>query len=289
MKKGVFITSPRLGRIEHTYPWQKAGVIIADRETELPRENGLLTFRRFFSVKKTVKRAVLRATALGIFDVCINGERIGDEELKPGWTDYRLRVFEFEYDITAMVREENVLTAAVSNGWWSGRISYGFYGYKRPAFCAEIELEYNDGECEIIASDESFYSCVQGPVMFADLWDGEYYDATRNFDVNNPNFEKSVIFDGFNGEIAPHVGEPVRVKNHLERRPDSAIVYNGTVDDGSDFGGISVVSQRRANECFPCRISAGDRVILDMGQNIVGRPRLLLRAARGTKINVYFA
>jgi hypothetical protein len=93
MKKGVFITCPLLGKVAHTYPWQKAGELIADRETELPREKGLLTFRRFFSAKKAVRRATLRATALGIFDVSINGERIGDEELKPGWTDYRLRVF----------------------------------------------------------------------------------------------------------------------------------------------------------------------------------------------------
>ena len=289
MKKGVFITCPSLDEVSHAYPWQKAGELIADRETELPREKGLLTFRRFFSAKKAVRRATLRATALGIFDVSINGERIGDEELKPGWTDYRLRVFEFEYDITAMVREENVLTASVSNGWWSGRISYGFYGYKSPAFCAEIELEYEDGECEVIASDESFDSCVQGPVMFADIWDGEYYDATRNFDVNNPNFEKSVIFDGFNGEIVPHVGEPVRVRHFLERKPLSLTVYNGIRNDGSDFGEICAVVQRNGAECLPCRISRGESAIIDMGRNMVGRPHLLLRAARGTKISIYFA
>jgi len=289
MKKGVFITYPSLGRVTHAYPWQKAGGLLAERETELPRENGILTFRRFFSAEKKVLSATLRATALGIFDVSINGERVGKEELKPGWTDYRVRVFEFEYDVTSLIRRENVLTAAVSNGWWSGRISYGFYGYKSPAFCAEVELEYEDGEIEIIASDESFYSCVHGPVMFADIWDGEYYDATQQFDINAPAFEKSVIFDGFTGRIVPHVGEPVRVRSFLERKPVSLTVYNGTEAEGSDYGKISVVSETGAENCFPCHIAGSERIILDMGQNIVGRPRICLRAARGTKISIYFA
>ena len=289
MKKGVFITCPSLGKVEHTYPWQKAGELLADRETELPREKGLLTFKRFFIVKKAVCKATLRATALGIFDVSINGERVGKEELKPGWTDYRVRVFEFEYDVTTIMRKENVLTATVSNGWWSGRISGGFYGYKSPALCAEIELEYADGEREIIASDESFYSCVQGPVMFADIWDGEYYDATQKFDINNPAFEKSVKFEGFTGKIVPHVGEPVRVRTFLERKPVSLTAYNGTEADGSDFGKISVFDQKSGEDCFPYSIAGEKRVILDMGQNIVGRPRICLRAARGTKISIYFA
>ena len=289
MKKGVFITCPSMDKVTHAYPWQKAGKAIATREAELPRENGILTFRRFFRAKKQVRRATLRATALGIFEVSINGERIGKEELKPGWTDYRLRVFEFAYDVTPLICGENVLTASVSNGWWSGRISYGFYGYKSPAFCAEVELEYEDGESEIIASDESFYSCVQGPVMFADIWDGEYYDATQKFDVNAPAFENSVRFEGFEGKIVPHVGEPVRVREFLERKPVSLTVYNGTEADGSHYGKISAVSQKSGGACFPCRITRGESVILDMGQNIVGRPRICLRAARGTKISVYFA
>ena len=288
MKRGVFITSPLLGKVVHAYPWQKAGAILSGRETELPSEKGLLTFRRFFRAEKAVKRAVLRATALGIFDVCINGERVGAEELKPGWTDYRVRVFEFEYDVTALIREENVLTAAVSNGWWSGRISYGFYGYKSPAFCAEIELEYEDGESEIIASDESFDSCVQGPVTFADIWDGEYFDATKKFDIDHKGFQSSVRFDGFTGQIVPHVGEPVRVRKHLERAPVSATVYSGTEGDGSDYGKIRVISSGET-DIFPCRISGTESVILDMGKNMVGRPRICLSATRGTKITVYFA
>ena len=90
-----------------------------------------------------------------------------------------MRVFEYEYDVTDYLGTENIITVQVSTGWWSGRVSMGFYGYKKPAFCGEIEIEYADGTDEIIASDENFESAVCGPVMFADLWDGEYYDATK--------------------------------------------------------------------------------------------------------------
>ena len=289
MKKGVFITNPSAKEVRHAYPWQKTGALSALRGLDVPEEEGLLTFCRAFECKKAVKRATSRATALGIFDMSINGVRIGGDELKPGWTDYRVRVFEFEYDVTHMIKRENLFTAAVANGWWAGRISGGFYGYGKPAFCGEIELEYEDGTAELIASDESFLSCVQGPVMYADIWDGEYYDATKKLDAQNPKFESSVIYNDFRGVISPHMGEPVRVRTTLERKPLSATVYCGTEEDGSSFGKIKVISQKSCEGCEKLRLAAGESVILDMGQNMVGRPRLRLRAARGTKVRIYFA
>jgi len=289
MKKGVFITNPSIKPIEHAYSWQKTGALYAAREIDVPREDGLLTFCRRFSLDKTVKRATLRATALGIFDVHINGVRIGTEELKPGWTDYRVRVFEFEYDVTEHMRTENVLTATVANGWWCGRISGGFYKCKTPAFCCEIEIEYADGTCLMIASDESFLSCVQGPVMYADIWDGEYYDATEKFDVNTPKFENSVRHEGFCGSITPHIGEPVRVRRRLCRTPVSAFAFRGVRSNGTYYGEIATLWEKRGAGCERVCLGSGESLILDMGQNMVGRPRIAIRAKRGTKIRLYFA
>ena len=289
MKKGVFITNPSMKPVAHTYSWQKAGALYAVRDIDVPREEGLLTFCRRFSLAKAAKRATLRATALGIFDVYINGERIGDEELKPGWTDYRVRVFEFEYDITEHMRTDNVLTATVANGWWCGRISGSFYKYRTPAFCCEIEIEYDDGTFGMIASDESFLSCVQGPVMYADIWDGEYYDATEKFDVNNPKFESSVRIEGFGGSITPHIGEPVRVKKELCRTPVSAIAFRRIVSNGTYYGEIDAHWEKRCAGCERVRLASCESLILDMGQNMVGRPCISLRAKRGTKIRLYFS
>lgn len=244
-----------------------------------------------------MKRAVLRATALGIFDMELNGRRVGRksdggmvyDELKPEWTDYRMRVFEYEYDVTDYLGTENILTVQVSTGWWSGRVSMGFYGYKKTAFCGEIEIEYADGTGEIIASDENFESAVCGPVMFADLWDGEYYDATKKNASESTIFEKSVKFEDFTGKIVPHFGPYVRVLTSFTRCPISAVVYDGVKDNGSTYGEINAVSRRVGENCEKTLLRAGHTLLLDMGQNMVGRPKFKLSAKRGTKIYFGFA
>ncbi|MGN1095948.1 MAG: family 78 glycoside hydrolase catalytic domain [Eubacteriales bacterium] len=297
MKKGFFITCRDFPGVKHDHPWQKEGQLFNAREYELPKEEGLISFRKVFSLRQKVHRATICATALGIFDMYLNGERIGEntpdgkiyDELKPGWTDYRMRVFEFTYDITDMIKEENTFIASVAPGWWSGRISHSIYGMKNPAFCGEIEIEYDDGTKELIASDESFESAIAGPVLFADIWDGEYYDARKKWSSCEPDWQSAVKFDGFTGKIVSHIGPTVRMRSFLNRRPCSAITYRGTDDDGSDFGKLHITGKRVGNDCEKMILSAGNGLILDMGQDMVGRPKIELKAPRGTKIDIYFS
>ncbi len=294
MKKGIFITNSSMNHVENKYPWQvKHAAILEGRTIDLPAE-GLLTFRRKFKCEKEVKRAIIRATALGVFDMEINGERIGNrtengvvfDELKPEWTDYRLRVFEYEYDITDSIRKENTFISRVGVGWWSGRISFGFYGYKKPAFCCEIELEYADGTSEIIASDEDFETAFCGPVMYADLWEGEYYDATKKDEPETAVYEKPAVYTEFTGEIVPHFGPYVRVRPELERHPLSAVVYDSVKENGTTYGEINVTSRRIGKNCEKMILKAGDTLVLDMGQNMVGRPKFRISAEKGTKIRL---
>lgn len=262
---------------------------------------GLLTLRRFFDCHYAVKRATLRATALGIFDLYLNDRRVGIktdrgtvyDELKPGWTDYRCRVFAFTYDITDMLREENCFVAQVSAGWWAGRISFGFYGFKVPAFSGEIEIEYEDGTVELYATgEEGWDASVCGPVLTADIWDGEYYDARMPRPCDFPGAYPWVaarVSEDFTGKVVDPVGPPIRVRECCNRVPGSAVVHRGVDEDGSEFGRIHVLSRRVGAGCEAGVLKAGDSMILDMGQNMVGRPLLRLRAARGTTVKVYFA
>lgn len=302
MKKAVFITHSALKPVFYEKPWRRpGGRIYNSKALDLIPEDGLLTVMRAFSCKKQLKCATVRATALGIFDLTMNGQRIGTftpegntvyDELKPGWTDYRCRVFEFSYDITRLIQEKNCFTAQVSKGWWSGRISNGFYGYKVPAFCGEIEIEYQDGTIDLFATDESWDVSICGPVMITDIWDGEYYDARIAHPSSAPevhNWVKAVRSHDFEGVIQDHIGPPIRVQDHLARRPLSAVLHCGTEDDGSEFGKIHVLSKKIGLNCECTTIQQGESLTLDMGQNMVGRPKFTIRASEGTKITLYVA
>ena len=134
MKKAVFITHPELKPVVYEHPWHKQGRVFNNKSLDLPPENGLLTLLTFFDCKKPVKKATVTATALGIFDLTLNNQRVGVstpdgkvfDELKPGWTDYRYRVFQFTYDITDFVHEgENRLTLYAEDDLRSGKQPYG--------------------------------------------------------------------------------------------------------------------------------------------------------------------
>ena len=111
-------------------------------------------FRKEFTAKKKVKRATIYATALGIYELYLNGRRVGDARFAPGWTDYHQRAYYKTYDVTPLVQTGgNALGAWLGDGWYSGYIGFGLltgigtehvgrntYG-KTPALMAQLETE----------------------------------------------------------------------------------------------------------------------------------------------------
>ncbi len=259
---------------------------------------GLLNAKKTFSIDKSnVKKVIIRATALGVFDMFLNGNRVGADkdgyadEYKPGWTDYRIRVYEYEYDVTDLCDKENLFVAEVSEGWWSGRISFNMYGARPLAFAAEIEIENKDGSKEIIGSDETWETCIGGPVQRASIWDGEYYDSTIPRPSISPekyNWEKAVKYE-YEGQILKKVGPSVRVKKDLCRRPYSAVKYHGTIDNGTTYGEINAIDKKVGTNCEKNVLKAGEVLLMDMGQEIVGRPVIEVKAPHGTKVKIHIA
>lgn len=300
MKKAIFISNPIDVKRTYEHPWhRKGGMLYNSKELDFEPRDGQVLYMHTFSPRCAVKKATIRATALGIFELFLNGERVGTrtdcgkiiyDELKPTWTDYRSRVFEYEYDITTAVRGDNMLMAEVSCGWWSGRISFGIYGFKPSAFCGEIEIEYADGTTEIIY--DGWKTAIGGRVRTADIWDGEYYDARVADPAVYPEtleWTAAVPAEGLTCEIVPPVCENIRRRTDLTRVPQSAVVHCGTVDNGTDYGEINVISKRVGDGCEKITLKAGQSVILDFGQNMVGRPEITVRAPRDTVIQGYFA
>ena len=133
-------------------------------------------FRKEFTTKGTIRRATVRATAAGIMELWFNGERIGDDFFMPGWTEYGKRFYYLTYDVTKMVKAGgNCLGAILGDGW------YGLHhnGRGRLRLKAQLEVEYADGTREVLPSDSAWKATFRGPILMADFYQGESYDARR--------------------------------------------------------------------------------------------------------------
>ena len=139
--------------------------------------------KRFWTGEKKVKAARAYMTACGIYEGSINGDRIGEFCLAPGITDYRKRVQYQTADITdKIIQGKNEVFFMLADGWYRGSVgAWGMKNYygSETKLLAQIEITYEDGEVQVICTDESFEWTNEGPIRFADNKDGENYDARR--------------------------------------------------------------------------------------------------------------
>ena len=148
-----------------------------------PVTHAVTRLRREFSLRRgKVRRARLYETALGLYEAHLNGVRVGRDQLAPGWTDYRTRVQYQTHDVTELVRSGggNALGVYLAPGWYAGNVGmFGPHQYgEHPALLAQLEVEYADGSSQRVVSDTG-WSASTGPVVSADLLDGETYDARQ--------------------------------------------------------------------------------------------------------------
>ncbi len=166
------------------YRWEgeaRSTTVAENKNASFP-QSPVPYLRKTFIASKPVASARLYATALGIYETFLNGKKIGDHELAPGWTDYSKRVLYQTYDVTSQVAAgNNTLGAVVAPGWFAGRAGLfharAFWG-KTPALLAQLEINYTDGTTDRIVSDGSWQR-HDGPILSTDMMDGEHYDATK--------------------------------------------------------------------------------------------------------------
>ncbi|HOW66992.1 MAG TPA: family 78 glycoside hydrolase catalytic domain [Candidatus Paceibacterota bacterium] len=138
--------------------------------------------RKSFSLSAAVRRATAYASGLGLYELRLNGHRVGDQLLAPEWTSYRRRVQYQTYDVTPFLRPgENTAGALLGEGWYAGRLMVvGPFPYgTHPRFLLQLEIELVDGSRKTIVTDDSWRSTLDGPVRAAGIYDGETYDARR--------------------------------------------------------------------------------------------------------------
>ena len=190
-------------------------------------------FLREFSLKKPVKRARLYASARGVYDATLNGYRSEDFILAPGMTDYRKRIQYQTYDVTALLTEKNRVELRLADGWFRGSsAAYGVvnvYG-SQTSVTAQLEVVYEDRTMETISTDSSWAWCNDGPIRFADLKDGEVYDARL-----------SPSYGGKAREVAPPKNVALCTSDNVpvreQERLDARLLPGNVLDFGQNIAG----------------------------------------------------
>ena len=174
-------------------------------------------YEKAFAVEKPVKEARLYCTALGVYRLLLNDAPVSSYVLAPGWTVYRDRLQVQCYDVTALLKKENRLTALVGRGWYSSRLGWidKIVEERRNApkgLLLELQLTYEDGSEEVIASDESFLVRPSN-ILFSEIYDGEKFDAS--FDPETVSPVPAVCFDYGYETLIPQEGEEIREQERI--------------------------------------------------------------------------
>ena len=163
--------------------WQ-AQFITAEKEEDIVKSKGTYV-RKQISRRGRVKEAFACTTALGLYQLYINGKKVGEDELTPGWTSYNKHLCYQTYDVTAYLQEgANALGASLAAGWFKGLVGFKGLGRRRnhygdySAFLLQMVVRYEDGSEEVFVTDASWMG-TESPVIFAEIYDGEIYDARR--------------------------------------------------------------------------------------------------------------
>lgn len=217
-------------------------------------EQGCPVFKKKFTVSKSIKSATIQITALGVYRALINNQQIGSEVLTPGWTNYKYRLQYQTYDVTSQIREQNTITITVGRGWYSSPMP-GWIDteekrqryQQKPAVIAMLVIEYENGEQEIVGTDQS-WQVSAGKTRFSEIYDGEYFDAT----FDECNWAKVAEYSGKLPILVSQIGENIKEQEQI----------------------------------FPKQIfrDNNDSVVIDFGQEVTGYVEIELTANFGDKV-----
>jgi len=222
--------------------------------------------RHEFKAKGAVERARAYVTSHGLYEMQINGQRVGDQVFTPGWTSYNKRLQYQTFDVTSLIKAgDNAVGVMLGNGWYRGFLAWqdrrNIYG-ERLALLCQIQITYKDGKEELVGTDGS-WKAATGPVLMSEIYHGETYDA---------RLEKA-------GWATPGFADGSWTKVKVaEHRKDDLIAPAGP-------------PVRKVEELKPVKVlktPAGETVV-DLGQNMVGWVRLKAQGPAGTTITLRHA
>jgi len=244
----------------------KASWIEPDLPEDVKTSGPAPMLRHEFKAKGGVERARAYVTSHGLYEMQLNGQRVGDQVFTPGWTSYNKRLQYQTYDVTSLIKSgDNAIGVTLGNGWYRGFLAWqdrrNIYGDRLALLC-QIKITYKDGREEIVGTDGSWKAST-GPILMSEIYHGETYDAR----LEKAGWATAGFADGgwSNVKVADH-------------RKDDLIAPAGP-------------PVRRMEELKPVKVlktPAGETVV-DLGQNMVGWVRLKAQGPAGTTITLRHA
>lgn len=192
---------------------------------------GGTVYLKNFRCAAKAEKAILKITALGVYEAKLNGERVGDFILAPGWTSYLNRLQVQSYDVTNLLKTENSLEVTVGQGWRAianKRDGSDFLGYRDTALIAELTIVYADGTAESIVTDSS-WTARESKLRYTNIYDGDIYDAT----FKAGSARHCICVDLEKDMLIPQEGE--KIVEH-ERMPALQIIKTPAGETVIDFG-----------------------------------------------------
>lgn len=250
--------------------WLNDGRPTPASDAEFYKEDPAPRFRREFRVQKPLVRARLYISGLGYYQASLNGNRVGDHVLDPGWTNFGKKVFYSVYDVTRQLQAgKNCLGVELGNGWYNPlplRL-FGSFNLRdhlaigRPRFIAQLRLDYQDGSSETVASDEK-WRVGSGPVRRNNIYLGEWFDAQQE----TPGWDRV----GFNDSAWAAPGVAAEPIGRLEAQPLPPVRAT------EEWSAVKVTEPRPGV------------LIYDCGKNFAGWVRVKHALPRGTVVHLRY-
>jgi alpha-L-rhamnosidase len=223
--------------------------------------------RHTFDVGKQIKSARLYATALGAYELFLNGKRVGQDVLAPGWTDYRERVFYQTYDVTAMLgNAKNAIAALLAPGWYSTPLEWfqqpNNYGDTPPALRAQLRIEHTDGSVSWVKTSPEWQASTS-QIVSSEIYDGETQDAR----LAQPGWSLATFAAG-------------KWKTAMVIQPKTVPIL------AQDFPPIRMERTVAAKSIAEPKPGV---YVYDFGQNLAGVERVRLQGPAGTNVRLRFA
>lgn len=256
-----------------------------------PRKDILPLLRKEFAVAKKIKQATMFICGLGHFEVSINGEKIGDHFLAPGWTNYSKHAQYVTFDVTKNIQQgNNAIGVMLGNGFYyipseRYRKMTGAYGY--PKLITKTLIEFTDGTTQQIISDES-WKTDQSPIIYSSIFGGEDYDANLfQQGWNEPGFTdakwKQAIVTKGPALLESQMNEPVKVMQQLPTQTKRELKSGVTLYDlGQNFSGIPSITVK-GNKGDTVKLICGELINADgtANQKATGSPSFFTYILKG--------
>lgn len=252
--------------------WEQAMVIATPGEPQWGTPKLLLPggpalyLRKEFKSEMRVTRARIYATALGAYELRLNGQRVGDQILAPGWTNYSIRLPYQVYDVTSQVHPGmNALGAILGDGWYASglfRLQRWNFGPPPTRLLVQLVIEYRNGSSQTVVSDSS-WKVSEGAILRSEICAGESYDAR----LEKPGWD-SAGYSTAGWKAAALVPGTSAILNAQQWQPIKAT---------QEIDPVAVTNP------------VPGRYVFDMGQNMAGWVRLKAAGGAGTRIQLRFA